>query len=64
MFANSGRISMESVIQSIIDLKKPSRRFYKSLLINARLTYVESIIYTLVAGKVPNLDTSPLMRSI
>jgi len=64
MFATSGKISMEEVIKSTIDLGRPSRSWYKGLLLNARVDYIRSIIAQLHHGREVTVDNSERLQSI
>ena len=64
MMGNSGKISMDAVIQSTYDMGKPSRSFFKSLLYNARVDYIRSLIMQVHLGKEVKVDSSPRMQTL
>lgn len=64
MFANSGKISLAELLQSVIDKAQPTRRYFKTLLVNCRVDYIKTIIGRIVKGTDPQVDKTLAIREI
>lgn len=64
MLANSGRVSFEEVLKSLIDRENPAKKFYKSVLANARVDYILPIIHSVMANRIPTFETSERITAI
>lgn len=64
MFANSGKISLAELLQSVIDKANPTRRYFKTLLVNCRVDYIKTIIGRIVKGSDTKIDRTLDIREI
>jgi len=64
MFANSGKISLESVIQASYDLSKPARGWYKGVWLSLRVQYIELLVRSMAVGETPVVDNSSRLKTI
>jgi hypothetical protein len=64
MFANSGKVSLESVIRSAYDLKKPDRSWSRGIQLSLRIPYLEGMLGQLASGNEVREDNSSVIRTI
>jgi hypothetical protein len=64
MLANSGKISLEQVIQSSYDLSKPARSWYKGIWLSLRVPYLETLVGKMASGKEVTVDNSLKVKTI
>lgn len=50
MLARQGKVSYVTVLQSLINLKDPSVKFYRAILLNCNLDYIISMVVQIIKG--------------
>lgn len=64
MFANQGLVSMADLLKSLYDEENPFRKFYKSLLLNLKTSYVERLVTDLIRKEVPTFSKKEIREKI
>lgn len=64
MLAKMGAVSYVTVLQSLLNLKDPSVKFYRAILLNCNLDYIISMVSQIMKGTSVTPRSSPLLKRV
>jgi hypothetical protein len=64
MLAKMGSVSYVTVLQSLLNLKDPSVKFYRAILLNCNLDYIISMVSQIIKGTQVTPRSSPLLKRV
>jgi hypothetical protein len=64
MLAKMGSVSYVTVLQSLLNLKDPSVKFYRAILLNCNLDYIISMVSQIIKGTLVTPRSSPLLKRV
>lgn len=64
MLARQGKVPYVTVLQSLLNLREPSMRFYRAILLNCNLDYVISLVSQVMKGQEVTPRSSSLLKRI
>lgn len=64
MLAKMGSVSYVTVLQSLLNLKDPSLKFYRAILLNCNLDYIISMVSQIIKGTQVTPRSSPSLARV
>ena len=64
MLAKMEHVSYVTVLQSLLNLRDPSVKFYRAILLNCNLDYIISMVSQIMKGTRVTPRSSPLLKRV